>query len=85
MNHRLATLEITSPGRWPSFLAALAIACLPLLAHETRAHGSAPAPAPPQLLVAHRLRLDFLAPQATLVGALDTQIDSRGVLLLPTR
>ena len=43
MNHRLATLEITSPGRWPSFLAALAIACLPLLAHETRAHGSAPA------------------------------------------
>jgi hypothetical protein len=85
MNHRLATLEITSPGRWPSFLAALAIACLPLLAHETRAHGFAPPPAPPQLLVAHRLRLDFVAPQATMLGTLDTQINSRGGLLLPTR
>jgi hypothetical protein len=85
MNHRLATLEITSPGRWPSFLAALAVACLPLLAHETRAHGSAPSPAPPQLLVAHRLRLDSLPPRATLLGTLDTQINSRGGLLPPTR
>jgi hypothetical protein len=39
----------------------------------------------PQLLVAHRLRQDFLAPQTTLLGTLDTQINSRGVLLLPTR
>ena len=85
MNHRLATLEITSPGRWPSFLAALAIASLPLLAHETRARGSAPPPAPPQLLVAHRLRLESLVPQPTPLGTLDTQINSRGVLLLPTR
>lgn len=51
MNHRLATLEIASPGRWPSFLAALAIACLPLLAHETRAHDHAPPSVPAGLEV----------------------------------
>ena len=44
MNHHLATLEITSPGPWTSFFAALAIACLPLLAHEARAHDSARPP-----------------------------------------
>jgi hypothetical protein len=42
MNHDLQTLEIASPGRWRSFLAAVAIACLPLLVHEARAHRSAP-------------------------------------------
>jgi hypothetical protein len=41
MNHDLRTLEIASPGRWRSFLAAVAIACLPLLVHEARAHRSA--------------------------------------------
>jgi hypothetical protein len=50
-HHHPRTLETASPGRWTSFLAALAVACLPPLAHEARAHASAPPAVPAGLEV----------------------------------